>query len=169
MFVRFITRKLVMIGVCVSLLPATGWKVAEYPNTALYSNSLENPSKMAGDILGLINQHRQNKGLAPLQMNNAISAEAEKHSSDMAARSVVFGHDGFENRVKKITQQIGGVRASAENVANGQLSAKEVVEGWLKSPGHRRNIEGNFTLTGIGVVPDKKGTLFYTQIFVRKA
>ena len=168
MFLRFITRKLFTIALCVSLVPATGWKVAEHPKTGVYSAKSENPSKMAGDILGLVNQHRQNKGLTPLQMNNTISAEAEKHSSDMAARSVVFGHDGFENRVKKITQQLGGVRASAENVANGQLSAKEVVDGWLKSNGHRRNIEGNFTLTGIGVVADRNGTLFYTQIFVRK-
>lgn len=61
----------------------------------------------------------------------------------------------------------GWITASAENVAYGQLSAKEVVKGWLNSPGHKKkNIEDNYTLTGIGVYTDKKGVIFFTQIFV---
>jgi len=168
MFVRIFTRNFTVILVCLSLLFTTSWKVADHPEAGRYSANSGTPDKMAEDILGLVNQYRVNKGLGILQMNTTISAEAEKHSSNMASRSIVFGHEGFENRVKEITQQLGVVRASAENVANGQMSAKEVVEGWLKSPGHRRNIEGNFTLTGIGVATDANGTLFYTQIFVRK-
>jgi hypothetical protein len=33
----------------------------------------------------------------------------------------------------------------------GPMGAREVVDGWLHSPGHRRNIEGDFRLTGIGL------------------
>jgi uncharacterized protein YkwD len=47
------------------------------------------------------------------------------------------------------------------------MSAKEVVEGWLNSPGHKRNIEGDFTLTGIGVAKNNKGIIYYTQIFTK--
>ena len=32
-----------------------------------------------------------------------------------------------------------------ENVAAGQMTAREVVDGWLNSPGHKKNIEGRFT------------------------
>ena len=56
----------------------------------------------------------------------------------------------FEDRVKVITQKIGNIHSSAENVAYGNLSARQVVDVWLKSPGHRKNIEGKYTLTGIG-------------------
>jgi uncharacterized protein YkwD len=47
------------------------------------------------------------------------------------------------------------------------MSAREVVDGWLKSPGHKRNIEGDFTLTGIGIASDKQGNIYFTQIFSR--
>jgi uncharacterized protein YkwD len=48
----------------------------------------------------------------------------------------------------------------------GSTTAREVVDNWLKSPMHKKNIEGAFNLTGIGVAADKKGTLYFTQIFV---
>ena len=41
--------------------------------------------------------------------------------------------------------------------------------GWLQSPGHRRNIEGDFDLTGIGIVRVAAGTYFFTQLFVTPA
>ena len=52
--------------------------------------------------------------------------------------------------------------------AMGILSAGEVVNMWLNSPGHKRNIEGNFTLTGIGIAEADNGYLYFTQIFLRK-
>jgi uncharacterized protein YkwD len=120
------------------------------------------------EILEHVNRYRQAKGLKPLVMETAISEEATNHSRAMANRRASFGHDGFESRVKKIAQKLGGLRASAENVAYGHLDAKEVVNNWLKSPGHRKNIEGKYTITGIGVVKAKDGTLFFTQIFASK-
>lgn len=119
------------------------------------------------DILVLINKYRLSKGLVPLKLNNDIIAVARKHSSDMADKTVAFGHDGFTARAKSLGARISGLKAVAENVAYGQRTAAEAVEDWIKSPGHRVNIEGNYTQTGIGVVANKKGVLYYTQIFVR--
>lgn len=101
-------------------------------------------------------------------MINAASSEAAKHSNAMASRSTGFGHKGFEIRVTNISRQIGPVSAAAENVAYGKLTAQQVVNGWLKSPGHKKNIDGNYSLTGIGVAKDNKGIIFFTQIFLRK-
>ena len=47
------------------------------------------------------------------------------------------------------------------------ITAKIVVDGWIKSPGHRQNIVGRYNLTGIGIVRDRAGKLYYTQLFVR--
>ncbi|MGA1825447.1 MAG: CAP domain-containing protein [bacterium] len=44
--------------------------------------------------------------------------------------------------------------------------AGRVVERWLNSPGHKKNIEGNYNLTGIGVVQANNLTYYFTQIFV---
>ena len=124
--------------------------------------------KLVDDILDYVNEYRAKKGLPALQMNTVISAVAEKHSDNMARKKTAFGHDGFEDRVKSISQKLGAFRRSAENVAYGNLNAREVVDIWLKSPGHRRNIEGNYTVTGIGTASTSDGTIFFTQIFGAK-
>jgi uncharacterized protein YkwD len=49
----------------------------------------------------------------------------------------------------------------------GPMSAREVVDGWLHSPGHRRNIESDFRLTGIGLATAGNGMIYFTQIFVK--
>jgi len=119
-------------------------------------------------ILYYINQHRKSLGLVPLKFTEVASIQALKHSEDMAERRTGFGHEGFEERIKKISQKLGRIPAAAENVAYGKLTAKEVVNGWLHSPGHKKNIEGNYTLTGIGVSKNSSDVLFFTQLFLRK-
>jgi uncharacterized protein YkwD len=57
--------------------------------------------------------------------------------------------------------------AGAENVAYGADDATEAVELWLRSAGHKKNIRGNFTHTGISVVRDSDGRLYFTQLFVK--
>ncbi len=125
-------------------------------------------AKIEDEILFYVNDYRVKKGLPALQMSAEISVEAEKHSADMASNKMAFGHDGFEERVKIISKKIGVLQSSAENVAYGNLSPKEVVDIWLKSPGHRKNIEGKYNLTGIGIATGKNDVIFFTQIFGTK-
>lgn len=128
------------------------------------------PDNMEASILRFINDHRRSKGLGNLQTEDAATQQAVLHSKNMATGKTAFGHDGFDQRLNAIKKAMGVsiMSAAAENVAEGQLSAREVVNGWLNSPGHKKNIEGNYTLTGIGVYRDKKGVLYFTQIFLRK-
>ncbi|HJU45610.1 MAG TPA: CAP domain-containing protein [Chitinophagaceae bacterium] len=116
-------------------------------------------------ILELINRHRKTKGLPALQYNYVIATVAREHTMNMATKRVAFGHGGFSARSKYIRSKISGVMVVAENVAFGSMTAEEVVKGWLNSPPHKKNIEGNFRLTGIGVARDVKSTLYFTQIF----
>jgi uncharacterized protein YkwD len=121
---------------------------------------------MESDILKYVNEDRVSLGLSPLQMNQLESSLASKHSQDMSTGKVKFGHDGFNTRAKTIQKSLGSTEVG-ENVAEGSMTAREVVDGWLHSPGHKKNIEGNFTLTGIGYASDKKGDIYFTQIFSR--
>lgn len=132
------------------------------------NNSQVDVSNMENDILFYVNKYRRSKGLGELQMLNVASSEAAKHSANMAARRVPFGHTGFESRVSAISRSLGSASAAAENVADGKLTAQQVVDGWLHSAGHRKNIEGKYTLTGIGIAKDAGGVIYFTQIFVRK-
>jgi uncharacterized protein YkwD len=54
----------------------------------------------------------------------------------------------------------------AENVAYGATTAKEVVSMWKGSSGHRKNMLGNYKYIGIGTARDKRGAIYYTEIFV---
>lgn len=130
--------------------------------TSAFAQSMEE------DILVLINKYRKKHGLARLEMADQISAEAEKHSRNMATGHTSFGHSGFDDRLNRLMRKLPGANAGAENVAYGARTAEHVVDMWLNSPGHRKNIVGNYNLTGIGAVKGKDGTTFYTQIFIRQ-
>ena len=119
-------------------------------------------------ILQLVNQHRLSIGKGELKMIDVATEQALQHSKDMMTGRTPFGHDGFDNRANVVKKSIGFINGAAENVAYGQLSAEEVVDGWLHSPGHKRNIEGDYNLTGIGVSQNRDGVLYFTQLFVLK-
>lgn len=137
------------------------------PIPATPSGTVTNGNMEEG-ILANINAYRRSKGLAELQVTGSANRQAAEHSRNMATGAVSFGHDGFQQRVTNIVNVIGRVSASAENVAFGQQTARQVVDGWLKSSGHRRNIEGNYNLTGIGVYSASNGNMYFTQIFLKK-
>lgn len=118
----------------------------------------------------LVNRYRQSRNLPPLVADPAISAQAKAHSEEMA-RSGNMSHDGFNQRADSVSKTIV-YRSAAENIAfNAGHGQPELVavKGWIASPGHQRNMRGQYDLTGIGVAQNAKGEYYFTQIFVRKA
>jgi uncharacterized protein YkwD len=118
------------------------------------------------DVLGSTNEFRKSQRLPALVIREDMNAIAQKHSDDMAAGRVEFGHSGFENRGSQVRKMVNGTSRFAENVAYGPTSGKDVVNVWKKSPGHRRNMLGPYKYIGIGIARDRKGILYYTQVFV---
>jgi uncharacterized protein YkwD len=135
---------------------------AGYPS---YSHTRA-PDKMESEILQYVNEDRVKHGLPVLEMNALESSLAAEHSRNMATGKVRFGHDGFNSRAKTIQKTLGSTMIG-ENVASGPMTARQVVDGWLHSAGHKKNIEGNFVLTGIGYSMNNKGNIYFTQIFSR--
>ena len=134
----------------------------------LYAQTAKHaPADMTIEVLRLVNEHRTNMGLSALKMNPVISKAAAVHTHNMATKKVSFGHDGYDERMNGISKQLKNVTADAENVAYGAKTAKEVVEMWLHSPGHKKNIEGNYNLTGLAIEKGTDGQFYYTQIFVK--
>jgi uncharacterized protein YkwD len=127
------------------------------------------PTNLEQAVLQQINQYRASRKLSPLKLDARISAQSLTHSQAMANGQVPFSHNGFDQRVQAIARAIP-YSSAAENVAYNQGYSDPVtqaVQGWLKSPGHLKNIQGNFNLTGIGVVRNAKGEYYFTQIFIR--
>lgn len=97
--------------------------------------------------------------VAPLAWNNTLQKAAEGHAWDMS-NNHYFSHtskDGrtMEDRIVKAGYTFNGFKdfAVGENIAHGQMSIDEVMNGWLKSPGHCKNLM-NAMFKEIGVAED---------------
>lgn len=129
---------------------------AVVPNAA-HANSA------AGRVLSMVNSERVAEGCKPLRVDHRLVRAATAHSADMSRRGY-FAHttpDGvtFGERIRRA----GYPKPGAENIAHGQTSARQVVDDWLASPGHHRNIVNcKMKAIGIGVSPDGR---FWTQDF----
>jgi len=87
----------------------------------------------------------------------------------MAGRGSL-SHDNFSQRLNSLRSSMR-VMAGAENVAmnyNMPDPAMVAKNGWIRSPGHHKNIKGNYTHSGMGVVRTSEGKYYLTQIFVRQ-
>ena len=133
-----------------------------YGRTTLSDATLER------SIFSLVNRYRAARGLRMLALDPEISRVARRHSVAMAAHARDIGHEGFDDRVLILRRALD-TRRTAENVAmNRGYSdpAAEALRGWIASPGHRRNMDGPYEATGIGVARNADGELYFTQLFV---
>ncbi|GAA4375377.1 CAP domain-containing protein [Actinomadura verrucosospora] len=124
-------------------------------------------SRFAAEVVSLTNAHRASHGLRPLADNPRLTAAAQAYSEDMAVRRF-YSHTSPEG-----TQPWDRARAAGsthlgigENIACGQRSPAEVVQGWMDSPGHRANIlKPDFTHIGVGFQGGGTAGTYWTQLF----
>jgi uncharacterized protein YkwD len=76
-----------------------------------------------------------------LAWNARLFTAAEGHSRDMATNNY-FSHTGLDGRSasRRVTDAGYVWRATGENIAAGQTDVSTVMNGWLASEGHCRNI-----------------------------
>ena len=109
--------------------------------------------------------------LPPLKLHPALDLAAQGQSAGMALYGYFDHTSALDGSSPMRRVQTAGLSPSsvAENIAAGQTSPDEVVNGWLRSPGHCRNIMGDFTLIGLSYV-SRPGTTYkhyWTQVFAR--
>jgi uncharacterized protein YkwD len=113
----------------------------------------------------LVNAHRRKAGCKPLIWVREVAVVAQTHSENMYRHNFFDhvdqnGHDPF--------QRLQGAhiryRLAAENIAAGQWTADMVLEAWLSSAGHRRNIENCALLEhGVGLSHNRWTHLLVTR------
>ncbi|MFV5700636.1 CAP domain-containing protein [Flavobacterium sp. XS2P12] len=118
------------------------------------------------ETMDLINSYRVSIGLNPLEKINHMSYKSEEHDNYMIANNVV-NHNDFVARSENIMKTLGAKTVS-ENIAYNYSTPQAVLNAWLASPGHKENIEGNFTHFGIAIKEDPAtGKKYYTNIFAK--
>jgi uncharacterized protein YkwD len=114
-------------------------------------------------VVALVNTARTAEGCDPLRVDNRLTTAAQLHSEDMSRRNY-FSHTTPEGLTfDKRIEEAGYPRPGAENLARGQQTPEDVMEGWMNSDGHRRNIL-NCELKTIGVGLEVDG-FYWTQDF----
>ena len=135
------------------------------PQAELIQNYDYQPNEV--ELADLINEYRASKGLSVLKIVNHISFKSEEHNEYMISKNVV-NHDLFEERSQNIINVLGAVKVN-ENIAYNFSTPNSALKAWLKSSGHKANIEGNFTHFGVSItVNPETGNKYYTNIFIKK-
>ena len=121
-------------------------------------------------ILNRVNSARIEKGMKPLKLNSTLNEIAIIKAKDMA-KEQKLSHESKKfgltfNLIKK-----RGIKFSsaAENIARWHDTPEFVVQRWLISEGHRKNIlNPNYDKTGIGLAKDREGKNYWVQIFIQE-
>jgi uncharacterized protein YkwD len=104
-----------------------------------------------------LNGFRSSHGLSQLRTDATLTALASEHSADMARRDSL-DHDGF-------MAQRGPRGARAENVAYGCKESACVIQQWVNSSGHRKNmLIPSITRYGLGSATSPSGKKYWTLL-----
>jgi uncharacterized protein YkwD len=111
-------------------------------------------------VLALVNGNRRRGGCDDLSLDRRLIAAAYRHAADMARRGY-FAHESLNGDGAGDRVQGAGYAWSryGENIARGQESPYEVVDGWMHSEVHRENImDCQLHQMGIGLAfsPDRE-------------
>lgn len=131
----------------------------------------------------MTNEERTSRGIGHLASDNRLDGIARNHSQDMADRNY-FDHDTPEGRDPTDRGMAVGYNCRkdygsyytyglAENIysiswagPNPETVARQMVDSWMASPGHRQNIlEPTYDALGVGIAVSRTGALYATQNF----
>ena len=118
------------------------------------------------EVVRLVNQEREKAGTT--QRSTVQAAEAAQVRAGEIEN--LFSHTRPDGTSFVTALQEAGVsyRGAGENIAYGQKTPEQVMEGWMNSQGHRANIlNPNFTAIGVGHYQNSRGVSYWTQLFVR--
>lgn len=119
----------------------------------------------AEQVVALVNAERAKAGLKPLILDTEIASAALTRAKET---EISFSHTRPDGRAFSTVLTDNGIRfrGAGENIAWGQRSPEEVMNGWMNSAGHRANIlNPNFTKIGVGYYQNAAGRNFWTQLF----
>lgn len=117
------------------------------------------------EVIKLVNEIRVENGLGELAIDEELSRVARIKSQDMKDNNYFSHTSPTYGSPFDMMQQFGISYSSAgENIAKGQSTPQAVVDAWMNSEGHRKNIlNSSFNTIGMGYVAQGN---YWTQMFI---
>ena len=123
------------------------------------TTDLRDLEQVRRQIVAAVNEQRRKAGVPSVKANADLDEAAQRHAEDMLARNY-FAHQSPSGTTVRERAKAAGYRwrTIGENIAEGQLSVAEVMDTWMHSPGHRRNIlDKDFKELGVGLAMGPSG------------
>lgn len=116
-------------------------------------------------IVELVNAERSRLGLPIFHWHDQVAAAAQAHSADMAAnrRMQHAGSDG-SNAGHRLHKAGFDYFTWGENIGAGFTTGEPLFDAWMNSPGHHRQMVGDFAFIGVGAVASSDGTPYWTLV-----
>ena len=156
-------------GVKVQVWAPEGCELPELPGITLPEQpEIEQPEEnrsFAMQVIELVNQERAKEGLSVLVYDAGIEKAALVRAKETEKS---FSHTRPDGRTFSTALTEAGVtfRGAGENIAYGQRTPEQVMEGWMNSPGHRANIMNkDYSKIGVGYYQNANGVNYWTQLF----
>lgn len=128
-------------------------EIDEFLNSLFEDNSNDNSnisgyydSNYAQQVFAMVNQERANNGVDALTWDSSMASYSDRRAMEITTD---FSHNSA-----------GGKMNVGENIAEGAISPEMVMDGWMRSDGHRANIL-NASYTKISVSCYYDGSTYY--------
>ena len=121
----------------------------------------------AAEVVSLVNKERAKSGLSALTVDAKVQQAAQVRAQE---QQTVFSHTRPDGTSCFTALKDAGVSytAAGENIAMGQTSPAQVMQDWMNSDGHRKNImNSSFTKIGVGFYKDANGKMYWSQMFIK--
>jgi Cysteine-rich secretory protein family len=120
-----------------------------------------------GELFALANQSRAQLGAAPLRWDRALAEAAMRHCERMVQEGPISHRYGGEADLTERAAATGAhFSLIEENIAAGSYAA-QLHEGWMNSPGHRRNLlNPDVDRVGIAVI-QTRGVMYAVADYAR--
>ncbi len=163
-------------------LPAAWGQVRTQSGAMRLAEHIEHPKELEQKIFHFTNEARRKNGLSNLEPDAMLKTKAREKCDDMLKKNY-FSHtspDGKTLKDRLLGEEPASMRTmyrAGENIYMGakfdyrvdiKTQARLIVDGWMTSPGHRKNmLDPNYTHMGIGVAARGK-ECYAAQIFSQR-
>lgn len=119
----------------------------------------------AQQVIDLVNDERSKAGLSAVTEATDVSAAAAIRAQEITSN---FSHTRPDGTYYNTVLDQSGISywGSGENIAYGQKTPAEVMNGWMNSQGHRANIlNASYTKIGVAYYQNSNGVTYWVQLF----